>query len=493
MILNAVYLDFKGKQNYIFSSNKLRTHIGASAIIEKEALGSVLIDLLRKTEPLLNVSDWYRSAEIIIHPDKCLSIGFIGGGNALLFFRETENAQVFIADYSLLLTSKYPGLQFVCTLLDDFDASDTGFEESRKRLHRETKISEKLYIGRRGFKKWGYEKQCALSSGPANVYNKTVKSWVSAELDSKIQASGKLTLKEILSSNDYLTEKFELSNEIDNLNADEEKGYIAVIHLDGNGLGKKFREETGNLKKLRDLSYKTNSQLETALASLLEMVCNDFNKEVFNIDLPRKNNKKILPIRPIINAGDDITIVCHGSLGLRYTIEYMNLLAKDGLFTCAGVLVCKKHQPLHMAYEFAEKLAAKAKEKSRKWPNTAWLSYCITPDMLGDHIFEYFINDKQEQVSTIPYQVLDGNSEDFKSEFDLMLEKAIKLSEYPKGKLYQAKMGFLDTYKQDAIRAELITIFKNDPLKQTQSFFEDYSYDAFEILDFYALHKSEHQ
>ncbi|RMD59533.1 hypothetical protein D6833_11295, partial [Candidatus Parcubacteria bacterium] len=86
------------------------------------------------------------------------------------------------------------------------------------------------------------------------------------------------------------------------------------------------------------------------------------------------DGKWLLPFRPIVFGGDDVTFVCDGRLGLSLAIEYMRRLeahtrdlpdGKGSLTACAGVTIVKAHYPFARAYALADELCRKAKNYRR--------------------------------------------------------------------------------------------------------------------------------
>ncbi len=81
---------------------------------------------------------------------------------------------------------------------------------------------------------------------------------------------------------------------------------------------------------------------------------------------------------PLVLGGDDLTVVCDGSIALpfaeRYLTEFARLAREDdrvggllrqaerqGLGACAGVAIVKRHYPFHSAVGLAEELTKEAK------------------------------------------------------------------------------------------------------------------------------------
>ena len=76
----------------------------------------------------------------------------------------------------------------------------------------------------------------------------------------------------------------------------------------------------------------------------------------------------MLPIRPIILAGDDVCFVADGKIGLegaRIFLEHLTALTnqedKGSYAACAGVALVHQKYPFHQAYNLAEELCSSAK------------------------------------------------------------------------------------------------------------------------------------
>ncbi|WOE70977.1 hypothetical protein RZR97_05230 [Hydrogenimonas thermophila] len=167
-------------------------------------------------------------------------------------------------------------------------------------------------------------------------------------------------------------------NEMDKLA--NSKGKIAVIHIDGNGLGmllqkigETLEKDPKHLKKAyRDFSKQLDESTKNAV------------KRAFDDKFSLERNGTIR-FRPVVLGGDDLTIICDAdrSLGLceaflKYfeeeTQEKIGKLGKElkisalekGLSACGGIAYCNAKFPFHYAVEMAEALTAKAKQRSKE-------------------------------------------------------------------------------------------------------------------------------
>jgi hypothetical protein len=102
-----------------------------------------------------------------------------------------------------------------------------------------------------------------------------------------------------------------------------------------------------------------------------------------------RNGRYLLPFRPIVFGGDDVTFVCDGRLGLSLALEYMQRFAAEttarheacgGMITASsGIAIVKSHYPFARAYVLAEQLSKSAKKYRReiKETNGDWNDACL--------------------------------------------------------------------------------------------------------------------
>lgn len=79
-------------------------------------------------------------------------------------------------------------------------------------------------------------------------------------------------------------------------------------------------------------------------------------------------SQRLLPFRPIVFGGDDVTFICDGRLGLalaqKYLQEFTSGVLSDGkpVYARAGVAIVKTHYPFARAYDLAAALEKSAKK-----------------------------------------------------------------------------------------------------------------------------------
>ena len=132
------------------------------------------------------------------------------------------------------------------------------------------------------------------------------------------------------------------------------KGYLALIHADGNGVG----SGAGKTHSARAAFFHQNRVL------LRRAV-----KEAINEHCPDEGQA---PLIPLMLGGDDLLLVCRAEIALPFVVTLCEALASfqtddDGfkLTLGVGVVVAKRTIPIHRLQEVAEQLASSAKRRFR--------------------------------------------------------------------------------------------------------------------------------
>lgn len=151
--------------------------------------------------------------------------------------------------------------------------------------------------------------------------------------------------------------------------------WIAIIHADGNGLGKVVQR----VGKKKEIFCKFSMLLDEATKNAVHAAYNKL-KEGKLIDEDKK-----IPIRPVVLSGDDMTVIIRGDLAIEYTSTFIdafeketkrllaNLLKensvfadnKDYLSACAGIAFIKSSYPFYYGYQLAEELCGQAKKDTK--------------------------------------------------------------------------------------------------------------------------------
>lgn len=164
-------------------------------------------------------------------------------------------------------------------------------------------------------------------------------------------------------------------DDLDDLRHD---GWIAVIHADGNGVGRVFtqfaqRAATGSpdgltLERHAELLGQFTRELDVATEAAVGIAARTVTA----------GQDAAGTILPVVAGGDDVTVVCHArfALGLvrAFAVAFeeltaaqptVEMIAGGGLTAAAGIAYVKPHHPFSAAYALAEELTVSAKRVKR--------------------------------------------------------------------------------------------------------------------------------
>lgn len=359
----ALIIDTMSIQQYVFSSNKMRINLGASQIV------STFFTAINKD-----------------FENKDYEVGYIGGGNALFFFNNKEDAKTFIEFFSKEVLTKFPGLIINYAINVQFNREKGKYAESIKALFKNLHENKNKHIPITQGQKIQIATTSAYDANAASYYETSIQSWLSDT--SKIKNDNNAAaVKGFIDK--YLKETtYTFPLELEDVCLENEKGHIAVIHIDGNGFGSLF-QQLDSLENARKLSIAVDELAEKSFKQLIDedlikVIQEDKENKIFKIldfTLTKKGKNIVLPIRPIIIGGDDICFITDGKLGIylaeKFIAHFTNQLnlaniheinSAATITACAGIAIVKRKFPFPKAYQLAEELckAAKKEVKSKE-------------------------------------------------------------------------------------------------------------------------------
>lgn len=452
--ITAVLLDTISIQQYVFSSNKLKLNKGASNIVSgiykgilKESLESVLFH-----EVELNA--WMeKSEEILIKDGKAdFEVGYIGGGNALLFFADYDKAKAFINEWTLNLLVYAPGVR-VAVAISEFNIDN--FQQELERLFTQLEANKGEFITQTTLPKHGITADCRISGLTGDIYRDLgdesleQKDYISSVVMAKL-INAENQEDDVLRQNKSL---YTFTNDIDKLGQRDGESYIAIVCIDGNSIGQLFKK-CNDLVKVRELSKRLHEIMDKAYVQFIEYVIsnmNYFTNEESGFRIQKNNEDKyILPVREILRAGDDIVFVTDGRLGVHFAEKYIQIMSEntltedDRLSACAGVAIIKTKYPFYRGYQLAEQLCNNAKKEAHILEGTSWLDFYVSRGGFSGNLDE--IRNSQYEIkegclSFGPY-LIDKSNEECKKNID-HLKKGIKIfldrEKWPRSKVYELR------------------------------------------------------
>lgn len=158
---------------------------------------------------------------------------------------------------------------------------------------------------------------------------------------------------------------FDISNM---LHSGQDTGWLAVIHADGNSLGKILQDiPTDRFKEFSDLLNKSTEDAAEKATTL----------SIFKEGVPEKGH---FPFRPVVIGGDDVTVIMRADLAIDFTRELLSQFETETknnledilqnsqykkLTACAGIAFMKSSYPFHYGIHLAEELCGIAKKASK--------------------------------------------------------------------------------------------------------------------------------
>ncbi|HCT36324.1 MAG TPA: hypothetical protein DF292_04730 [Firmicutes bacterium] len=381
--VTAVLIDTVSIQKYVFAGNKLRENIGASrnvSLIYQEPLQKAVKDVLGQP---VSLEAWLEKPEDVAlmepNAEANFEVGYVGGGNALLFFREQKHAETFVELWTKRLLIEFPGIQVAVAIDSDFDMDN--FKASLQKLFIILRDNKNRYLTQTTLPKHGITADCPLSGLSAEVSdsisdNKPVSSVVHAKLQSAVDS--KLDDAEATWLDPAVRKNYVFTDQIDALGQIEGNSHIAIVHIDGNSMGEQFKN-CQTLQEIRSLSKKVKGYVDSAFKKMLQHLIEQetlLSENGFKVH--KSGEKLVLRVRPILIEGDDITFIADGRIGVYLAEKYLQFLEEAShheMTACAGVAITKTKYPFYRGYQLAEELCSCAKKEARKKPNTSWLDF----------------------------------------------------------------------------------------------------------------------
>ena len=333
----------QGIQGFIFKTNELKHIVGASELVDQICTS--------------DFEEFAKNGESVVR----------AAGNIKFIFDKKEDCQKAVREFPKKVMTKAPGItisQAVVAFDEDFGKAIDDLEDLLK--VQRNKPSRSVTSGLIGIKRannTGLPVVCVM------------------EVDEKIIYKDEPTLRKERSQNvkglceksfgkEALLEK-EIAYNISDIT--DRNDWIAVIHADGNGLGKVVQAVGKQKDVFKEFSQKLDLATKEAANQAFIVVFNKFK------------DKRIIPIRPVVLSGDDMTVIIRGDLAIDYAKAFISAFEdktkehlgeilkgkqvfaedKDYLTACAGIAFIKSSYPFYYGYQLAEDLCGEAKKDTK--------------------------------------------------------------------------------------------------------------------------------
>lgn len=347
-------LEISQKQAYIFASNKLKDNAANSAII-------AWIMNPKFFEEKINDKSVFSSDNNEVYS---------GGGHTVLEFASLDQAKKFTKTITFIIHRDYSGIEVYAKTIPYQEKSPEGEiitpgENLRKLTQElEKKKSQRRAVFHQG--SFGIEKidTATLTPVPAGGLPEPEMPEHEKKFDDKI-----------------LSGHYKSARQFDELGGDKDhSNFIAVVHIDGNSMGKRMEElyeqyRDKEWEEFKEIVKKCSREIDEHFKEAYKEMADCVKKNIESGKLDALKLKKVkgtedvyFPVRRIITAGDDICFVAEGRIGLECAEEFLKALGKKqnmdgkGYAACAGAAIVHQKYPFFRAYELAEKLCKNAKK-----------------------------------------------------------------------------------------------------------------------------------
>lgn len=405
-------IDVLGVQRYVFASNRLRDAVAASWLVH-----------------------WSTAADGALE-ESGGEVLLASGGNAIVRFADLGAACSFVAQYTRRLYDEAPGLEVVVAHRP-FEAG--GFASAlgllrvdlaKAKLERvpstpQLGLSVTAACRITGLPAAGVDPQDAnipLSRMVLRWRDRDVREHAMGRWDSFLDAG----------------ERFALPPEIDDMGRTRgDTSLIGVVHIDGNGIGERIaawqlqcaetsRSDDAVGNELRAWATALDTAGRRSLKAVVDRVAGGIDGEArivgsmpdLGFELRRLDGKILLPLRPVLLGGDDLTFLCDGRIALHLAEVALDSFSGEipnlGVVTaCAGVALVPAHTPFDRAYELAEALCRSAKARRReKNDSSGWIDWHIGAPRPGEGVsdlrgraFAHRLGNLQLELTCRPYRL----------------------------------------------------------------------------------------
>ena len=351
----------QGIQDFIFKTNELKHIVGASELVEQ--ICTTAFD------------EFGKNGESVVR----------AAGNIKFIFEKEEDCAKAVREFPKKVMTMAPGItisQAVVSLDGDFGKAIDDIETLLK--VQRNKPSRSVTTGLIGIKRANNSGLPVVKAEP--IFDEKGNKVLDKNGKQQVGYLDDATVKKLSKNNPTkLCEKsfghIECELALDISDVTGKNDWIAIIHADGNGLGKVVQK----VGKEKDLFRTFSQTLDQATQRAAQKAYDGVLK-----DAARKNN--VVPSRPVVLSGDDMTIIIRGDLAIDYATAFISAFeeftgkdsttetgkvlsdilqkfevfeGKNYLTACAGIAFIKSSYPFYYGYQLAEDLCGQAKKDTK--------------------------------------------------------------------------------------------------------------------------------
>ena len=445
MQVNAILFDVQSIQKYIFANNKLKANVGASFIVDSLFEDVLCKEIIEKLGVEVDATTWLTRSDSITSLPKPVYVAYIGGGNALVLVDNKHDSLVqdIVKKFTTQVLVQYPGLKVGATT-GHITLDGAQFSTDLGQLYKQLKANQFTLNPIVHPANTGLTTICDFSGDVADTTQNfgNEKRLVATSFTSKFEAFDAANSR--LKTDLFGTEETDwvFPSELEDLgqNKSTEKSKtgindIAIVHIDGNNMGAHFRQ-CKTLEERSALSKRVATKTLESFKALVEWIVAKY--DIIDEHLELKHN--MLPIRPIIVGGDDITFICNARIAVQASHYLMQQLLSD-------------------KDEMAEQLCDSAKSKMREYNaahkvnESCWMDFAFLHGETAPTLEQFFANEYSSLTGNMhfgPYRVYGVTDTNATKDMDALHQLLDCTTQFNEGKVMaQNKVKELRSVLQD--------------------------------------------
>ena len=390
----AMY-DVRGKQSFIFRTNRIKEIVGASwrirdlfkdflfpvaAAIENNGKGIYSYKCI-KTECGEKGTFSQESFEKHMEEGYLGEVVYEGGGNFILLFKNVSTFRKVTYAFTKELLMKIGTLRVLGTYIENIDFSD--YQADQRRLYERHRING---AQESNVMPWSclpivqVDRKTSMPLVGRSRDNEKHSLESLSKLDKYHSEINRMRDGKFAESLSEIEKEFYVNNEdiLDKLITEKGKdSNIAVLYIDGNNMGAKVQRVVKGKKTYEECV----AALRSFSDDIQRIYVDDGIRRVMN---NMKNDGR--SYRIVVSAGDEVNFIVNAHDAFECARLYLSgLMKEENASACAGIAVFNSHAPYSDAYRIAEEACESGKKRMKdlKMDRACFVDYHLCQGAIG--------------------------------------------------------------------------------------------------------------
>lgn len=397
MSKTAYLFETRSVQRFLFEGGKLRDMVSAS-----DQLDALCAEGRTISQYTLNSENaWFSPLDQTLKACEIetddVQFSRRAGGAIYVVFSAESKARQFQICWSYYVRQHFPGVELV-QVLETADTVPQAMARALEQLPAQrNRVSPQLPVP------GPLVRRSPRTGEPAVTYDRSRGEWVDDA--TRIKRNVKPSQSSLIPKFADDFDQYQWPNNLERETEGDKSGVtfpfigeertVALVHADGNGIGEVLMKLGDTIKDVVKTTGKEDQYCELFLqfSRAMEASTAAAAKRAMRVVLDTLNKGDVVPARPLVLGGDDLTLLIRADLALEFTNSFcrafeeetasrlsalkdsIDALVPDHEFdltrltrltASAGVAFIKANQPFLQAHDLAESLCGEAKARSRE-------------------------------------------------------------------------------------------------------------------------------